>query len=448
MLILSLAVFSVTLLANLSAIEGHYHQQYYQQQPRTCQYWVNGYIQRGPCQNGGGGQVGHYVKPIKKVIKKVLRPLHGRPHQPQHRPQPVPQYPARQPKQHYPSDRCVTTDGLAGCCKPQAFCYFQYDSITVYAANLCIQPNGQQGICCPDKEIREPLNPYSPIRIPPKIQNVAKVPKIHERDLNSAAEHSRKVIQETLEVEQSLARRGFFQRKGSMQAQHQGFFGKQTDISRTIAKDGLINLETSIRIARQFRLNPQQARDGLSKFSLRNTALFEHCIKEPKCYPSKYRTYDGSCNNLEKPLWGRSHTAMTRLLPPAYADGLNELRRAKDEDELPLPRVVSRNLAHDKDIPDRKFTLIVMQWGQFLDHDLTLAASTRVDSIEGEGILCCPDDLGAKADLVHPSCKPIWIDDNDPFYAKRKEPVTCLNFIRNAPSPRPGCTLGYEICYQ
>lgn len=36
---------------------------------------------------------------------------------------------------------------------------------------------------------------------------------------------------------------------------------------------------------------------------------------------SKYRTEDGSCNNLAHPLWGRANTALTRLLPPDYEDG-------------------------------------------------------------------------------------------------------------------------------
>jgi len=34
-----------------------------------------------------------------------------------------------------------------------------------------------------------------------------------------------------------------------------------------------------------------------------------------------YRTYDGRCNNLVKPLWGSSHQPLARFLPPDYADG-------------------------------------------------------------------------------------------------------------------------------
>ena len=38
----------------------------------------------------------------------------------------------------------------------------------------------------------------------------------------------------------------------------------------------------------------------------------------PRAY---YRTYDGRCNNLLRPLWGSSHQPLARFLPPDYADG-------------------------------------------------------------------------------------------------------------------------------
>ena len=41
------------------------------------------------------------------------------------------------------------------------------------------------------------------------------------------------------------------------------------------------------------------------------------------CTPSKrYRTYDGRCNNLLRPLWGAAHQPLARFLPPDYADGM------------------------------------------------------------------------------------------------------------------------------
>lgn len=41
------------------------------------------------------------------------------------------------------------------------------------------------------------------------------------------------------------------------------------------------------------------------------------------CFHSKYRTFDGTCNNLQHPLWGSSYTAFRRLLKPVYENGFN-----------------------------------------------------------------------------------------------------------------------------
>lgn len=127
----------------------------------------------------------------------------------------------------------------------------------------------------------------------------------------------------------------------------------------------------------RFGLNKYEARDGLKQYSLFETSIRDNCPKEPACRKDKYRTIDGSCNNLEHPLWGMSHTSFIRIVPPDYADGLNELRKAGDGSVLPGAREVSITLATDVDLPDVKFALFVMQWGQFIDHDLTLTASTR-----------------------------------------------------------------------
>ena len=71
-------------------------------------------------------------------------------------------------------------------------------------------------------------------------------------------------------------------------------------------------------------MGPEQAGFGLSQFSLRDTILEETCPANPNCEDairSKFRTADGSCNNLQNPLWGRSGTQTQRVIAPNYADG-------------------------------------------------------------------------------------------------------------------------------
>ena len=106
------------------------------------------------------------------------------------------------------------------------------------------------------------------------------------------------------------------------------------------------------------------ARDGLVKYSLLHTELEKHCFKGPTCDQSKYRTADGSCNNLQHPLWGKSNTPFERIVPPAYADGLSNLRESVEGGELPNVRLVSVKAATDRNITDKQYTLLVMQWGQ------------------------------------------------------------------------------------
>lgn len=59
---------------------------------------------------------------------------------------------------------------------------------------------------------------------------------------------------------------------------------------------------------------------GAQSVALQNVA--DVCLTSIPCNPrARYRSFDGSCNNLQQPGWGSVNTALVRLLPAAYQDG-------------------------------------------------------------------------------------------------------------------------------
>ncbi|XP_046365209.2 peroxidase-like protein 3 [Haliotis rufescens] len=96
---------------------------------------------------------------------------------------------------------------------------------------------------------------------------------------------------------------------------------------------------------------------------------------------ARYRTMDGSCNNARWPTWGSTNQPFKRFIDPAYDDGKFVPRmRGVDGYPLPSPRAISVAVHPGVDSPSNDHTVMVMQWGQFVDHDLTgtpLHADTR-----------------------------------------------------------------------
>lgn len=70
---------------------------------------------------------------------------------------------------------------------------------------------------------------------------------------------------------------------------------------------------------------------------------------------------------------------MERLLPPAYEDGIWTPRmHSVDGTELMGAREISRRLMTDVNLPHPKYNLLLMQFGQFVAHDVTQSASVRL----------------------------------------------------------------------
>ena len=82
------------------------------------------------------------------------------------------------------------------------------------------------------------------------------------------------------------------------------------------------------------------------------------------------RALDGRGNNLDNPTWGMTGTALFKKAPNSYADGVSAPTTSR-----PNARTISNLVfAQDTSVPNSsQASDIVWQWGQFLDHDITLS---------------------------------------------------------------------------
>ncbi|CAG9584353.1 unnamed protein product [Danaus chrysippus] len=103
---------------------------------------------------------------------------------------------------------------------------------------------------------------------------------------------------------------------------------------------------------------------------------------------------------------------------------------------------ISALVHEDKDSENSGITHLLMQWGQFLDHDITSSSQSR--GFNGSVPRCCKD--GGRdfipQEFMHPECLPIPVPPSDPFYGPRG--VRCLDFVRSSPAPREDCALGWR----
>ncbi|CAK1588655.1 unnamed protein product [Parnassius mnemosyne] len=145
------------------------------------------------------------------------------------------------------------------------------------------------------------------------------------------------------------------------------------------------------------------------------------------CFHMKYRSVDGSCNNFAHPTWGTSLSAFRRILFPIYENGFSQPvgwnKNIKYNGyNLPSARLISTAIISTKEISeDIEISHMVMQWGQWLDHDLDHALPS-VSSQTWDGV-----DCKKTCDYAAP-CFPIDVPEGDPRISNRR----CIDFIRTS----------------
>ena len=146
---------------------------------------------------------------------------------------------------------------------------------------------------------------------------------------------------------------------------------------------------------------------------------------------NQFRTMDGTCNNLANATLGSSTAPFSRLLPALYEDGISSLRGAlQAQSEIltigpfaapnPSARLISETVVQNVSQEELPFTHILMQFGQFLDHDLDLSPELEVECVS-----CTFSEV----------CSPIRVADRDrTFGVGTPNNADCLRFRRSLPA--------------
>ena len=142
-----------------------------------------------------------------------------------------------------------------------------------------------------------------------------------------------------------------------------------------------------------------------------------------------FRTIDGTCNNLENPTYGAAKASFIRLIAADYGDSISTPRLATCGKELPNARDVSRFVhgSNKKRTNPNSTTLthLTMNFGQFMDHDTTLAM---------------PQELNCEPPTTNPECINIEIPEDDATFRERE--VDIIEMERDAPhEPSSFCKL-------
>jgi len=332
---------------------------------------------------------------------------------------------------------CFTRNGAQGTCKIPSTCIGA--TIKFIEDNECSLLSGEGGVCCVPISIDNIINiidaPDQRVDIP----NSVSVNEADDIFLRFGGNEFKPKVSGGFASEEPasdvVVDTNFIDDTAPTEF-HLRFNTPRNDIVK-FDEASQIFLKATEVIKKNNNLTDLQASIGLRNGFNSDTsdAIRERCpwVPAPTCNPNlKYRSFDGSCNNLKNSNFGRTGTPFQRILLPEYAKGSLDLPRKSSQDnfELPSARTVSNALSVGDNPADSDNTILVMQMGQFIDHDITHTPN--------HGIQCCARNGAFPASFDAEKCSPIRMAANDPFWKGKK---TCMNFARSLSSPSLKCEL-------
>ncbi|KAJ8731725.1 hypothetical protein PYW08_014455 [Mythimna loreyi] len=171
--------------------------------------------------------------------------------------------------------------------------------------------------------------------------------------------------------------------------------------------------------------------DEVKSYDARNITFW--CVNEIEpCDPLEGRRVDGSCNNLEKPSRGASHTPFIRLLPPYFDYPFKnfEHTKAASGNSMPLARYLRTRLLSVGKVPSQRYTQLALYAFLFMAADGTSLHDT-INFVFWRPYCCF--EKGKKDQY----CAPNKIPDDDPVH--RFSGIRCFNMTKPETFQSIGC---------
>uniref|UniRef100_A0ACB8G205 Uncharacterized protein n=1 Tax=Sphaerodactylus townsendi TaxID=933632 RepID=A0ACB8G205_9SAUR len=233
--------------------------------------------------------------------------------------------------------------------------------------------------------------------------------------------------------------------KGSLSASDLLSLFKHPEAETNAAVQAAELMDTAVELIRQLVYTQEKRNHNvtglLSGHDLSTLAKMTGCAAQLRpikcsnsCLADKYRSIDGTCNNRKNPLWGAANTAYARWLPADYEDGFSVPKgwnksKVYKGFSLPLVRQVSHEILHTQNENislDSSYTHMLVEWGQWIDHDMDLTpqSASTVSFMDGKDC--------SQACINRNPCFPIQIPAGDLRLSEGA--MECLPFIRSSPA--------------